>query len=311
MLWALIIFLVVYLMLIVSGHLLFSAVALRSTSKDRILSRAYEENGYDPYREELEQGWVENQTDVQNVTIHPAMAPVLHAYHIPSAAGREEHRWVIASHDYACDGRYTGTYSKWFHERGFHLLIPDARACGKSEGRILGLGYADHYDLKAWIRKVLEMDPDARIVLFGLGTGAAASLFCAVENEPVCGVISDSSYAGLKEAVMAHLMSRLGGMTKVVTNFADTEYSLLCGLRNSWRRGNLWQRISKCKIPLMLIHGEEDYFFPVKHLEVLEEKVIVPHTTLRVEGAGHIACCHSDPEKYWTAAGDFLDKVLG
>ena len=93
MLWALIIFLVVYLMLIVSGHLLFSAVALRSTSKDRILSKAYEENGYDPYREELEQGWVEKQTDVQSVTIHPAMAPVLHAYHIPSAAGREEHRW--------------------------------------------------------------------------------------------------------------------------------------------------------------------------------------------------------------------------
>ena len=299
------IFFTVYITLIVLGHLLFRIVALRSVSREKVIARAYEENGWDPYTYERELGWVEAQRErTETVTIHPPRTPLLSGRVIPAEGS---HRWIVCCHDYGADGASTGSYAAWFADRDANLLIPDLRGSGASGGRTLGLGYADHYDLHHWLRYIRERDDKAQIVLFGIGSGAAASLFCAIDGEKVLGVVSDSSYAGLREAVMAHIMARLGAMSKVVTNFADTEYSLLNGLRTSWRRADLWLQIHKCAVPVLLIHGEEDYFIPVRHFDViLQQAGDCPITSWRVPGAGHAACCHTDPDKYWQAVSEFL-----
>lgn len=300
----LLIFFVVYMALILAGWRLMTAVARRDRPRDAILDRAYRENDYDPYQAERELNWVEQQQP-EAVSIHPVRAPRLSAYEIPAPG----HRWVLLLHDYGTDARYTGSYARWFHEKGHRLLLIDGRGCGRSEGKYLGLGGADRYDLEEWIRYVRQRDGEAEIVLFGLGSGGSAALLCAVDGAPVKGVIADSAYAGLQEAVMAHLMARLGAMTKVIANFADAEYAVLNGMKNSWKRADLWRQIQRCTIPLLLIHGEEDYFFPVRHFEVLTEKVTAPLQTLRVAGAGHIACAHRDPEGYWQAVETYLDSL--
>ena len=304
----LIIFFTVYVTMIVLGHLLFRIVALRSVSREKVIARAYEENGWNPYAYERELGWVEKQADrTEKVTIRPPRAPRLSGRIIPAGEG---HSWVICCHDYGSDGTGVGSYAEWFSGRGCHLLIPDLRGSGESGGITLGLGYADHYDLRYWIQYIRQRDPQAEILLFGVGSGAAASLFCAIDGEKVVGVVSDSSYAGLREAVMAHIMARFGAVSKVITNFADTEYSFINGFRTSWRRADLWLQIRKCTVPVLLIHGEEDYFIPVRHFDViLQQAEDCPITPLRVAGAGHAACCHADPEGYWRAVSSFLQGL--
>ena len=317
----LLIFIVVYVGLFIAGWRLLRLVARRGVDRSAVMARAYAENDYDPYGYERELNWVAEQSGAERVRIHPKRAPELSAVFLRSGEG---HRYMLCMHDYGTDCRATGSYAKAFYERGFHLLLPDGRGCGESGGKYLGLGYADHYDELAWIDELRRRDPEAEIWLFGLGTGAASGVFCALRGADVKGVIADSCYAGLRETIMAHLMSRFGGMTKVITNFADTEYFLINGLRNAWHSADLFKQIEKLDRPLLLIHGEEDYFFPVRHFEVLCESVChqrdpegrpVPESELhfpphlhhlRIPGAGHIACAHKDPDAYWAAVDRFI-----
>lgn len=74
------------------------------------------------------------------------------------------------------------TVARAFHEQGYHVLTPDARAHGESEGSLISLGWNERKDLLRWIDAVLEMDSQAEIVLYGISMGADTILFCPQEN---------------------------------------------------------------------------------------------------------------------------------
>lgn len=50
------------------------------------------------------------------------------------------HRWAFVLHDYACTKEDMRTVARAFHEQGYHVLTPDARAHGESEGSLISLG---------------------------------------------------------------------------------------------------------------------------------------------------------------------------
>lgn len=302
------IFCAVYLALFWAGHLFFSLVALRSQPKIRILSRACGENKRDPYQEAATDPWFADLNHAEELTVHWRHKQ-LYAYLLRQKTAT--HRYVLCCHDYITDARFTAPYARGFYQRGYHVLMPDASACGRSQGRVLGLGYGERDEVALWINRILELDPEAEILLFGLGTGAAAELFyCSGQLDThVCGVISDSCYAGLWEALLAHLLPRLGALSKPIIGFANTENMVFAGTRLHWKKADLWHRISACPVPILLMHGEEDYLFPVKHFEVLQEQITAPLHTLRVPNAGHIALLIEDPNNYWNSIDEFLDSI--
>lgn len=298
------IFLVVYITLFAAGYWLLRLVAVANSPKQRIFDRACGENVRDPYREAESDPWFERIGRADRRTLKLGKLKLSAAF-IP---GETPHRYVLCCHDYATDGRYTAPYAHLFHQRGASLLIPDARACGHSTGTLLGMGYAERAEVKAWVRMLTEEDSMAEIWLFGLGTGAAAELFYVSKrpDDHVKGVIADSCYAGLWEVLQAHLLPTLRAFAKVVGNFANTEYMLCAGIRNNWHKADLWDQIHGCHIPILLIHGEEDYLFPIKHFEVLQEKIQSPLTTLRVPRAGHVACLAENAASYTEVLDAFL-----
>ncbi len=299
------IFIVIYLALFLAGFWFLRLAVLVKTPKDRIFDRACKENDRSPYEEAKADPWFQQIAQGQRRTLKLGRL-TLSAVLIP---GAETHRYVLCCHDYATDGRYTAAYARLFHQRGFTLLIPDARACGQSSGKLLGMGFAERVEVKAWVDSIVAQDAQAEIYLFGLGTGAASELFyaCRRPDAHVKGVIADSCYAGLWEVVLAHLMPTLGAVAKVVAGFSNTEYMVCAGTKNNWRKADLWHQIGACSLPVLLIHGEEDYLFPVKHLEVLQEQAQCPLTVLRLPHAGHIACLAEDPQQYQQALDTFLN----
>lgn len=92
-----------------------------------------------------------------------------------------------------------GVYAIHFADKGYSVLMPDARAHGESEGNLIGMGWPERFDILKWIDKIIESDPEAQIVLYGISMGAATVMMTSGENLPdnVKAVIEDCGYSSV------------------------------------------------------------------------------------------------------------------
>ena len=94
----------------------------------------------------------------------------------------ESHRWVIVIHGYTLNKEAMNDYAYYYAQRGYHLLLPDLRAHGESEGEYFGMGWLDRKDIPKWINLIISRDPEAEIILHGVSMGAAAAMMTAGKN---------------------------------------------------------------------------------------------------------------------------------
>ena len=80
----------------------------------------------------------------------------------------ESDKWVIAVHGYMGKGADMASFVEHFNKLGYNGLIVDLRGHGKSEGKYIGMGWLDHYDLQIWIDKIIEENNNCEIVLYGI-----------------------------------------------------------------------------------------------------------------------------------------------
>ena len=67
-------------------------------------------------------------------------------------AKQESDKMVIAIHGYRMNNlKEYAKYLQFYHDAGFHILLPDNRAHGQSEGKYIGFGYLDKFDCLQWI----------------------------------------------------------------------------------------------------------------------------------------------------------------
>lgn len=64
---------------------------------------------------------------------------------------------VILSHGYTASASAMLCYTSYYYNKGFNILSVDNRCHGKSEGKYLGMGYLDHFDILKWIDKSKEL----------------------------------------------------------------------------------------------------------------------------------------------------------
>ena len=78
-------------------------------------------------------------------------------------------RVALCIHGYRGDGISTfGPFAAFYQRMGFHLLMPDNRAHGKSGGRYVGFGWADRLDCLYWAAYLIQrLGKEARILLHG------------------------------------------------------------------------------------------------------------------------------------------------
>ena len=88
----------------------------------------------------------------------------------------DNHKWVLILHGYTGWKEEMYPFAYWYHEQGYHVIVPDLRCQGESEGDFIGMGWTDHYDCMLWLGYILSQDGDAGIVLHGQSMGAAAAL---------------------------------------------------------------------------------------------------------------------------------------
>ena len=218
--------------------------------------------------------------------------------------------WAIVCHGYNGWGLQLLGPVEHFHRMGFNVLMPDARACGDSQGSYTGMGWPDRLDLAAWIEYLNAEYAPANIILYGVSMGGATVMMASGEALPpnVRAVVEDCGYTN----AMDELSYQLKAVYKLPRYPLMAFATLLARMKAGYWLGeaSAVKQVAKSKIPTLFIHGSIDTFVPAFMLEEVYQAASAEKEKLLVDGAGHGGAAKANPKKYWDTVEAFLQKHL-
>ena len=221
----------------------------------------------------------------------------------------ESNKLVIIVHGYGGCYKDMNSYAEMFLKRCYNVLAVECRAHGNSEGDMVGMGWFDRLDLKAWIDYMLSQNPNFKIVLFGQSMGASAVCMALGENLPnnvICGISDcafDNVYRQMYHVCHPHLRFLCKPTLNILNSFTKRTRDF------DMKKADAVRQLKKSKVPVLFIHGNADKFVPVEMCYNLSEAV--PETrreVLIVDGAEHIMSYAADTKTYTNKVNKFLDK---
>lgn len=170
-------------------------------------------------------------------------------------------KWVILVHDYQKDCTSMFDCAKVFYDHGYNALCVDCRCHGMSKANAIGMGWLDSKDLKEWIKEIIQINANSKIVLYGVGMGASAVMMATGEELPhvVC-AIADSGYSSAKAMLQYCLKKEF----YISSNYMMKHLNYLCKKKADYtiEDANCLSQLNKSKIPTLFIHGKEDEVVP-------------------------------------------------
>ncbi|MDT0122193.1 alpha/beta hydrolase [Paenibacillus sp. RRE4] len=219
---------------------------------------------------------------------------------------------VILAHGYSGKGREMAGFARFYAETlGYHVLMPDDRGHGQSEGEVIGFGWLDRKDYVQWIGWVLgHVGLNTDIVLHGISMGGATVLMTGGEELPdqVRAIISDCAYTSVEEELTFQL--------KQLYKLPPFPFIPVTSLITKWKAGysfkeaSALKQLAKVNVPVLFIHGEADTFVPTEMVYRLYEACKAEKELLTIPRAGHGTAYQVDREKYEAVLEAFLQKHM-
>ena len=234
----------------------------------------------------------------------------LNGYYLP--AKESSNKVVLFAHGYLGHAKDMSLFGRHYVEDlGFHMISPDSRGHGDSEGEYIGFGWHDRLDHLKWIDLIIdEFGEDVEIVLHGLSMGAATVLMTSGEDLPdqVKAIVADSPYSGVYQLFsyqldrMFHLpdfpiLPTLSFVTNMKAGYTLNEASAV-------------DQVRQADVPILYIHGESDVFVPSAMTELLYEETNSDADMLLIPGASHGESIVLDEEAYLDKLKSFLNHYL-
>lgn len=233
----------------------------------------------------------------------------LHGTYFP--VGKED-KVAICFHGYTSQGMKDYiALSGYYIKRGYSLLLVDERAHGESEGEYIGFGCLDRYDAIDWINFIIEKCSDSvQILLHGTSMGGATVLMASGLNLPkqVKGIISDCGFTSPKYVFthVLHSMYHLPAFPVIQITSAVNRKKAGYGMDDC----NAAREVRKAKVPILLIHGDADFFVPCSMCDEIYENCASPKKKLIVKGASHAESYYKNTEAYENAMNEFIGGII-
>lgn len=249
--------------------------------------------------------WVQDIA-IDKISIETEDNLQLVALHYPSSE-HTSHRWAILLHDYGGSKEDMRPITKIFHEHGFHVLTPDARAHGESEGNFISLGWLEHKDLLDWISAILDIDSQAEITLYGISMGASTILMCPQDKLiNVRNIVADSAYTSVYDILSWQMnqyykmpafpiLDSMGVLVKQKMGFQIRKASAL-------------PKLEKAYIPILFLHGDQNKQVPSEMAFTLYESCNSDKELYIIENSGHKAAMYAQPQEYYHHVFSFIDN---
>lgn len=240
----------------------------------------------------------------ENVTITSYDGCRLHGryYHIRDGAPLE-----ILFHGYrSCAFRDCSGGHALSRKMGFNALVIDQRAHGASEGKTISFGIREHMDCLCWIRYANgRFGTDTPIILSGLSMGAATVLMAAGLELPdnVSCIMADSPYSA-PSAIIEKVCEDLHYPVSICRPFIHLGARIFGGFKLNGYTAK--EAVSNAKVPILLIHGEDDRLVPYSMSIELAACSASRVVLCTFPGAGHGLSYLCDPVRYEQVVYDFL-----
>lgn len=191
-------------------------------------------------------------------------------------------------------------------ELGHNALIVDQRAHGRSGGTTITFGVKERRDCLSWIEYALQrFGPDTKVLLSGISMGAATVLMAAQFPLPdnVAGIIADSPYT-TPGAIIRKVCTDAKLPARLLYPFILLS-ALLFGRFRLWDASAV-KAVAQTRVPILLIHGEDDRFVPIQMSRELFDACASAKTLHTFPDAGHGLSFIADPARYRRITREFV-----
>lgn len=193
-------------------------------------------------------------------------------------------------------------------EHNYNVLMFDLRGYGESDGNTVSGGYYEKRDLEGAVEYVKKRGFN-RIGVLGFSLGAVTSLIAAAEDKDINAVVSDSSFADLRDIMGPEFSKRtkapqffLHPILFMIKIMYGVDFSAIKPIEHV---------AEIAPVPILFIHGDEDETIPVEHAyRLLEAAQNYPDQLWIVPGAGHTRAYITHPEEYINRVTIFFDDAL-
>ena len=144
---------------------------------------------------------------------------------------------------------------------GRNTLVVDQRASGKSGGTTICFGIKEKYDCLEWIKYAINRFGDIPIMLTGVSMGGATVLMASELDLPknVKCIVSDCPYTSPYEIITSEC-KKIHIPSKIAMPFVCLGARIFGNLKLSGEGAE--KAVRNAKVPILLVHGEEDDFVP-------------------------------------------------
>ena len=191
---------------------------------------------------------------------------------------------------------------------GHNVLLVDQRAHGKSEGGTITFGVRERLDCLRWCRYARRrFGPKRPLILAGVSMGAATVLMASELPLPntVQAILADCPYSDQKRIIGKVAKER--GMPAIPSVVACTAGAMIYGRFRLGQTSPL-EAVKRTKIPILLLHGEDDRFVPCDMSRELFAACASPKRLETFPGAAHGTSYLSDPDRYERVVREFLQE---
>ncbi len=229
------------------------------------------------------------------------------AWYLPNGHSKKT---VVLAHGFAGNKSLMGAWAGMYHELGYNVLVPDARAAGASQGQAVGYGWLERRDDLQWAKTVVQRTATTRIVMSGISMGAAGMVMASGEPQipEIKAYVVDSPFTSAK-AIISYQAGQLyhlpafplvdvtSAITKIRAGYTFGEADAVKQIRQNHR-------------PIMIISGSQDDFVPTAMGRKLYRNANQPKRFWLVKGAGHTTAITQNYQAYKHHVARFLQRAV-
>lgn len=231
----------------------------------------------------------------------------LAGWYIPS----ENRAAVILLHGTATNRTVMLLHAKMLAAAGYGLVMIDMRGHGNSGAAISTLGYDEVKDVRAAVDYLLtrpDVDAD-RIGILGRSMGGATAIRATAQIPEIGALVAESTFSSIEDVANTNLRQITGlppGLfMSPIAWFAERDTGVsIEQLRPVDEIATISPR------PVLLLHGEQDRFVPVRESELLYAAAQAPKDFQRFGTSGHIGLIIDEEDRYRQIVVGFFDQWL-
>lgn len=221
---------------------------------------------------------------------------------------------VVILHGFMGNKEKMGEYAALFHQMGYNVLVPDARAHGQSQGKYIGYGWPERYDVRKWTQKLIAHNgQDSQVVIYGVSMGGATTMMTSGIHMPkqVKAYVEDCGYSSLNDELNYEAGNLYNIPTPIRWPLVKT-LSLINRIRNGFFTGEASSvnSLHHNHLPMLFIHGSNDHFVPTNMVYANYRATQGPKQLWVVNGASHASSFAHSPQSYRHHLERFLGRYV-